>query len=265
MVLFTAAMERRLTELYEERKSRIEVKGNKQSLNADRKRAWQEMADILNAENGVQLESALNWEQVKKKWSNLKMNAKEANAAAKKGRKITGGGPKETPDLTETQQAVINIAGNSSRFDGEDEYVESPLGIKKQDVEECGGGGDVLPKNLAQSGSLLFSPNSSATLKRPRTEAAKADADLKSLQKEVLEKQLKLLDKQIENQELLKPLLQHTSNLLSKVEENPALFIYGAAQLVAAGSGNGGESGDEGNGQASGPRVIVQSNSQYWS
>ncbi len=164
MVLFTPAMERRLAELYEERKSRIEVKGNKQALNADRKRAWEEMANTLNAENATQLETALNWDQVKKKWSNLKCNAKEANAAAKMARKITGGGSKESPDLTETQQAIINIAGNSSRFDGEKEYVESPLDLGKKDEEH--------PPNDAPR-NLVISRNTKdvRTLLSPKTAA----------------------------------------------------------------------------------------------
>ncbi|XP_054621666.1 uncharacterized protein LOC129174091 isoform X1 [Dunckerocampus dactyliophorus] len=95
-----------LMEVYEEVKEQIKMKGNTATIIKQRKKAWQNIADRLNALNMSQ--SPRTWQQVKIKYKNILQNVKKK--AHKKD--TDGGSPKA--DLTPTED--IASAENKCRI-----------------------------------------------------------------------------------------------------------------------------------------------------
>ncbi len=82
-------------------------------LSSDQVSSGQRWSEF-NSEFGDKLE----WSQVGKKWGNMKVKAKDDQGTAKKGRRVTGGGPKDYEDITESSQAVFEFVGRSTGIHG---------------------------------------------------------------------------------------------------------------------------------------------------
>ena len=86
--MFTEAEKLRLVELFEERKGVLECAGKGAAQNAAKKKAWNEISEILNGEFP---EKHFDVDQVIEKWRNLKKKAKSLSASLAKSRRKTGG------------------------------------------------------------------------------------------------------------------------------------------------------------------------------
>jgi hypothetical protein len=168
--IFTSSLTTRLVDLYRERQQRIECLHDKPGLASDRRKAWDEITTILNSEGGKFSAS-----QVKKRWQNLKMKTKQAHVALKRERQKTGGG-EQPKELSEIQQAVIDVAGSSKAFHGEDKYVETPIGIQKEEANVQDHEIERAPKRRKDNQSSTPSQLSST--------------EMRALQKEALESQI---------------------------------------------------------------------------
>nr|XP_057916329.1 uncharacterized protein LOC131108912 [Doryrhamphus excisus]XP_057916330.1 uncharacterized protein LOC131108912 [Doryrhamphus excisus] len=95
-----------LMEVYEEVKEQIKMKGNTATIIKQRKKAWQSIADRLNALNMTQ--SPRTWQQVKIKYKNILQNVK------KKAHKKCSAGGSPKADITPAED--IALAENKARI-----------------------------------------------------------------------------------------------------------------------------------------------------
>ncbi len=221
----SGAVSARLVELVEERSEKLEGTTRSANSNSIRKRAWQEIAEILCAENpGI----SLNRDKVTKHWYYVKSQSKSKNAEIKKVKKNpTGGGP-PPPSLTPAEEKVIGIYENSVEFKGVEGFVESPLvrNYRSESATPVGyaasGIGDdeeedelieVDDRPAAMSETPTMS-SSSKTGKRKRGQLAKNEE-----KDEVLSLQKKVLRAQLANQESLHEVLQKANTFFDKIEE----------------------------------------------
>ncbi len=128
---------KRLIELYEENRALLTGTDKKCGAESRRKAKWEEVTRIINSEFGKNF--SVN--SVKNRWQNVKSDAKQAMQGAKKVRKKTGGGsPESEPQLTETQQAIVNLEEETAAFSGIPGALETSLFQKEepQDLDEDG-------------------------------------------------------------------------------------------------------------------------------
>ncbi len=109
---FNCEHDRRLLDLCQERLKVLEGGGKTSEINKKKGAAWTEIARIINSEKRTNFEP----EQCRRRFQNLKAQSKNANAKHTKSRRLTGGGKNEVPPLTETQEAVIGLYGNTRGF-----------------------------------------------------------------------------------------------------------------------------------------------------
>lgn len=120
---FNAELQLRLVELCREKRGLLEATGNSSELNKKRNAAWKIICQTLNFENRTNFTVR----QCRKKWHNLKSTSKNKNAAVKKSRRVTGGGKNKVRPLTETEEAVVSIYGETRGFSGEPQAVETSI------------------------------------------------------------------------------------------------------------------------------------------
>lgn len=195
----------RLVELYEEHREVLKGTDRKANTEIRRKKAWEKIVDKLFAETGKKFSV----KAAKKRWQNIKGSAKEAYVKEKNSSKKTGGGSPEGIGLSETQQAIVNIEGNTPLFKGIDNPVETSIF------------GNSVADSVTESFVNSDFEVESTPIKFPTTRKSVTVNELHELQRKVLEKQLLAYEMQIKNQERLKIVLQKSEIVLTMLESSP--------------------------------------------
>lgn len=142
---FLAEEEVAIAEFHEEHKHLLDGTCNKPEAQQRRRQLWSDLAKKLNALNPS---ANRTWDEVKKKWQNLKSKAKVKHTEEKRSLLATGGGPSSSVKFTAAEEVVISNLGTTPQFSG------IPGGI------ESGAGGDERRSNTP-SNTILKSVNTS--------------------------------------------------------------------------------------------------------
>ena len=123
MSKWTEERELRMAELCIIRQSEIDGTGNSNDINKRRNAAWESITTCLNAETRSNFDKT----QVKKKYQNLKSQAKSKIAENATSRNKTGGGIHIPKILTAAEELLEASLGQSKGFTGETNFVESRI------------------------------------------------------------------------------------------------------------------------------------------
>ncbi len=189
---FNAESTKRLIELYEPRRNLLKGKSAKPEANKKRTEAWKYITNVLSVEFGVQF----TMEQVKKRWQNIRSEAKQQNQDAKKVRKVTGGGKVEETDFTisDQTQAILSLEQDTQAFSGFEDSVETVVFSEEVIVESE----DVVESEKDRSFEeepIAKFPKRSRPPTTPVAASSSSSSEIKDLQKQVLQQQLRVYEK----------------------------------------------------------------------
>lgn len=117
-------MDVRIVELYNENRTILENKGRAAQIDKKKKLTWETMTTQINSEFGTSFDK----KKLEEKWRYLKRTSKAANASHIRQTHGTGGGPPPTP-LTEVNEKVVEVLGETASFQGIPGAIESSAGL----------------------------------------------------------------------------------------------------------------------------------------
>ncbi|KAF5301668.1 hypothetical protein FQR65_LT19206 [Abscondita terminalis] len=103
-VYISVAQKKHLVELMKGKENLISGKFTNSFTRKDGQKQWEGIADVLNAIPGAKKE----WHQWRKSWQDLRVKAKQKQAALRRHALATGGGPAMTDDITPVEEDVIS-------------------------------------------------------------------------------------------------------------------------------------------------------------
>ncbi|XP_071165848.1 myb-related transcription factor, partner of profilin-like [Mytilus edulis] len=146
--------------------------GGDGNINAIKRRAWQAIADQLNAQFITKKRS---WQECKKKWNNSKQRAKQKIDNLRHPR--TGGGPAQ-PQITPTEELILQGIGGRPSMTGVGSFLDTDAATPEisfeQDLEEANTSHEFSRSTPVTSGSNTTNTNPSVekrkALKRKSTQ-----------------------------------------------------------------------------------------------